>query len=116
MAYYDFIVTPAKTERLDEYKKLVKKSAKIWEKCGALSYAECVADDVKPGKATSFPQSLKLKPDETVVVAFIGFKSRKHRDAVWARMMKDPFMATFDMKTAPFDAKRMFFGGFKAIA
>ncbi len=115
MAYFDFMVIPAKADRMDEYKKLVAKSAKVWKKCGALSYMECAADDVKPGKSTSFPQSLKLKSDEVVVVAFIGFKSRKHRDQVWAKMMKDPFMATFDMKTAPFDAKRMYFGGFKSI-
>ena len=115
MAYFDFVVTPAKADRMDEYKKLIAKSAKVWKKCGALSYMECVADDVKPGKVTSFPQSLKLKTDEVVVVAFIGFKSRKHRDLVWARVMKEPFMASFDMKTAPFDAKRMYFGGFKAL-
>ncbi len=115
MAYFDFMVIPAKADRMGDYKKLVTKSAKVWKKCGALSYAECVADDVKPGKSTSFPRSLKLKTDEVAVVAFIGFKSRKHRDQVWARMMKDPFMAGFDMKAAPFDGKRMFFGGFKRI-
>ena len=115
MAYYDFMVTPAKLDRMADYKKLVAKSARVWKKHGALSYAECVADDVKPGKTTSFPQSLKLKPDEIVVAAFIGFKSRKHRDLVWSRVMKDPFMAGFDMASAPFDAKRMYFGGFKKI-
>ena len=115
MAYYDLMITPAKLDRMDEYKKLVAKSAKAWKKCGALSYFECVADDVKPGKVTSFPQSLKLKADEIVVAAVIGYKSRKHRDQVWAKMMKDPFMANFDMKTAPFDAKRMYFGGFKGL-
>ena len=116
MPYFDFMVVPAKADKMAEYKKLVLKSAKLWKKCGALSYMECAADDVKPGKTTSFPQSLKLKADEVAVVAFIGFKSRKHRDLVWAKVMKDPFMANFDMKTAPFDGKRMFYGGFKSIA
>jgi uncharacterized protein YbaA (DUF1428 family) len=116
MAYFDFMVTPVKTDRLGEYKKLATKSAKIWKKYGALSYTECIAEDVKPGKTTSFPQSLKLKADECTGVACIGYKSRKHRDQVWAKIMKDPFMANFDMKTAPFDAKRMYFGGFKRIA
>ncbi len=115
MAYFDFMVTPAKLDRMAEYKKLVSKSAKLWKKCGALTYMECVAEDVKPGKTTSFPQSLKLKSDEIVVVALIGYKSRKHRDQVWAKVMKDPFMANYDMKSAPFDAKRMFFGGFKKL-
>ncbi len=115
MAYYDFMVTPAKLDRMAEYKKLVAKSTKLWKKCGAVSYMECVAEDVKPGKVTSFPQSLKLKSDEIVVVCVIGYKSKKHRDQVWAKIMKDPFMANYDMKAAPFDAKRMFFGGFKPL-
>jgi uncharacterized protein YbaA (DUF1428 family) len=115
MAYFDFVVTPVKTERMDEYKKLVKKSAKIWKKYGAVSYRECIAEDVKPGKSTSFPQSLKLKADETVGVAYVEFKSRKHRDQAWAKVMKDPFMSNYDMKAAPFDAKRMFFGGFTSL-
>ena len=72
MAYYDFMVTPAKLDRMAEYKKLVAKSTKLWKKCGAVSYMECVAEDVKPGKVTSFPQSLKLKSDEIVVVCVIA--------------------------------------------
>ena len=84
-------------------------------KYGALSYMETVADDVKPGKTTSFPQSVKLKEGETVIFSWITYKSRKHRDEVNAKVMKDPFMASFDVKTAPFDGKRMFWGGFKKL-
>ena len=71
---------------------------------------------VKPGKRTSFPQSFKLKPDETVVFAYVVYNSRAHRDRVNAKVMKDPRLANMmDPKAMPFDAKRMFWGGFKAL-
>lgn len=116
MTYFDFMVTPVPKRKVAAYKALAKKSAKIWKTHGAISYAECIADDVKPGKVTSFPQSVKLKKDEVVATAYIGFKSKAHRGQVWKKIMKDPFMANFDMKKAPFDGRRMFFGGFKSVA
>jgi uncharacterized protein YbaA (DUF1428 family) len=116
MAYIDFVVTPVPKKKLAAYRKLCKKSAAIWKKHGAIAYAECLEDDVKPGKLTSFPQSLNLKKGEMVSTCYIVFKSKAHRAAVWKKMMKDPFFAEFDMKTAPFDAARMFFGGFKPVA
>jgi len=83
---------------------------------GALEYREAMADDVKPGKWTSFPQSVKLKPGETVVFAYIVYKSRAQRDRVMAKVMKDPRLAKMmDPKAMPFDARRMFFGGFKVL-
>jgi uncharacterized protein YbaA (DUF1428 family) len=80
-----------------------------------LQYTETVADDVKPGKLTSFPQSVKLKNDETVVFSWIVYKSRKHRDSVNKKVMSDPRIAGMDAKTMPFDGKRMFWGGFKGL-
>jgi uncharacterized protein YbaA (DUF1428 family) len=115
MAYYDFMVVPLSRSKLRAYKALVKESAKAWKECGAVSYVECIADDVKPGKITSFPQSVKLKKGEVVGTAIVEFKSKAHRAAVWKKIMKHPFMVNFDMKKAPFDGKRMFFGGFKPI-
>ena len=83
---------------------------------GALQYFECVADDVKPGKLTSFPQAVKLKKGETVFFSFIIYKSRKQRDTVNGKVMKDPRIAKYmDPKTMPFDGKRMFWGGFKGF-
>lgn len=116
MAYIDYMVTPVPVTRLAEYKALAKKSAKLWKQYGALSYSECIADDVKPGKVTSFPQSVKLKKGEVVATSHITYKSKAHRNAVWKKIMKDPFFATYDWKKAPFDGKRMFFGGFKTVA
>jgi uncharacterized protein YbaA (DUF1428 family) len=75
-----------------------------------------VADDVQFGKRTSFPRSVKQKPGETVVFAWITYKSRKQRDAVNKKVMKDKRLAAFmDPKKMPFDTRRMFWGGFKTI-
>jgi uncharacterized protein YbaA (DUF1428 family) len=91
-------------------------AGKVWREHGALEYRECVADDVKPGKLTSFPQSVKLKKGETVVFSWIVYKSRKHRDSVNAKVMKDPrITAMMNPKKMPFDGKRMFWGGFKTF-
>ena len=87
----------------------------IWREYGALEYHECVADDVKSGEVTSFPQAVKLKDDETVVFSWIVYKSRAQRDEVNAKVMNDPRMKDMDPKSLPFDGKRMFFGGFEPI-
>lgn len=116
MNYVDGFVVPVTTSRMAEYKRMAAKSAKVWMEWGALEYVECVADDVKPGKRTSFPQSVKLKADETVVFAYVVYKSRKHRDQVMAKVMKDPRMAAMmEVKDLPFNPQRMFFGGFKTL-
>ena len=113
--YIDFMVIPVPTANLKAYKAMVKKSAAAWKRAGALAYLEAIADDVKPGKVTSFPQSVKAKAGETVGCAYLMFKSKAHRNACWKKIMKDPFIANFDPKTMPFDGTRMFFGGFKPL-
>ncbi len=114
--YVDGFVVPVPVEHLQAYRQLARKAGKIWREHGALEYVECVADDVKPGKSTSFPQSVKLKDDEVVVFSWIAFSSRKARDRINAKVMSDPRLADMiDPKALPFDAKRMFFGGFKTL-
>jgi uncharacterized protein YbaA (DUF1428 family) len=116
MQYVDGFVLPVPQENLQAYRRLARKAGRIWREHGALEYRECVGDDVKKGKLTSFPQSVKLKPGETVVFAWIVFKSRAHRDRVNAKVMKDPRLADMmDPKAMPFDAKRMIYGGFKVV-
>jgi uncharacterized protein YbaA (DUF1428 family) len=116
MSYVDGFVVPVPKKSLPAYRRMALKAGKIWKEHGALEYRECVADDVKPGKVTSFPQSVKLKPGETVVFAWIVYKSRAHRDRVNAKVMKDPRLSSMmDPKAMPFDAKRMFWGGFKVM-
>ena len=116
MSYVDGFVLPVPKENLPAYRRMAKKCAAIWREHGALQVCESVGDDVKVGKVTSFPQSVKLKPGETVVFSWIVFKSRAHRDLVNAKVMKDPRLAsTMDPKAMPFDAKRMIHGGFSVV-
>ena len=116
MSYVDGFVVPVPKKKLKDYFAMARKVGKVWKDHGALDYVECVADDVKVGKRTSFPRSVKLKRGETVVFAYIVYKSRKQRDGVMAKVMKDKRLAKMmDPKAMPFDAKRMFWGGFKPI-
>lgn len=116
MAYVDGFVLPVPIAKLAAYRKMARKAGKVWIEHGALAVTECVADDVEPGKHTSFPQSVKLKKDETVVFAWIVFPSRKARDKINAKVMADPRLAKMMAgKDMPFDGKRMFWGGFKPI-
>jgi uncharacterized protein YbaA (DUF1428 family) len=114
--YVDGFVVPVPKKRIGAYRALARKAGKIWREYGALEYVECVADDVKPGKWTSFPQSVKLKPNEVVWFSYIVYKSRKARDRINAAVMKDKRLANMiDPKQMPFDGKRMFWGGFKSM-
>jgi len=114
MTYVDGFVVPVPRKNLKAYLAMAKKAAKVWKDHGALDYKECVADDVKPGKWTSFPQSVKLKKGETVFFSYIVYKSRAARDKCMAKVMKDPRLAEMmDPKKMPFDGKRMIFGGFE---
>lgn len=114
--YVDGFVLPVPRKNLKAYQKMARLAAKVWRDHGALEYIECVADDVKKGKVTSFPQSVKLKAGETVVFAWIVYKSRAHRDRVNAKVMKDPRLASMmNPQAMPFDAMRMFWGGFKTF-
>jgi uncharacterized protein YbaA (DUF1428 family) len=53
-------------------------------------------------------------PDEVVVFAWITYPSREARDAINAKVMADPRLKG-SMENAPFDGKRMIFGGFEAF-
>jgi uncharacterized protein YbaA (DUF1428 family) len=116
MRYVDGFVIPVPKKKLAEYKRVARLAGKVWRDHGALEFLECVADDVKVGKRTSFPRSVKLKPSETVVFSWIVYKSRAHRDRVNAAVMKDKRMARMMQPGGvPFDGKRMIFGGFKVM-
>ncbi|MGH6736051.1 MAG: DUF1428 domain-containing protein [Methyloceanibacter sp.] len=113
MPYVDGFIVAVPKKNVDAYKRLARKAGKIWKEFGALEFKECIADDVKKGKLTSFPRSVKMKPNETVFFSYIVYKSRKDRDRISAKAMKDKRLAGMDMKNMPFDAKRMIYGGFK---
>lgn len=116
MYYVDGFVLAVPSKNLKAYRALALKAAKVWRDHGAVEYVECVADDVKKGKWTSFPQSVKLKKGEVVVFSWITYKSRKDRDRILKKVMKDPRLASMmDPAALPFDGKRMIYGGFKTI-
>ena len=115
MVYVDGFVVPVPKKKVQAYRRLAQKAGKVWREHGALEFRECIADDVKVGKLTSFPRSVKLKPSETLMFSWITYKSRAHRDRVNAKVMKDKRIAGMDLKLMPFDAKRTIYGGFKVI-
>jgi len=116
MPYVDGFIVPVPKKNVAAYRSIARKAGKVWKEHGALEYHECVADDVKKGKWTSFPRSVKLKANETVVFSYIVYKSRKSRDKILAKVMKDPRLAKMMQPGAmPFDGKRMIYGGFKSI-
>ena len=117
MAHYvDGFVVPVPKRKLAAYRALARKAGKIWREHGALEYVECVGDDVKPGKSTSFPQSVKLKDGEVVVFAYITYANKRDRDRINKLVMSDPRLTSMmDPKKLPFDGKRMFWGGFKKL-
>ena len=116
MKYVDGYVLPVPKKNLTAYRRMAQKAGKVWREHGALEFRECVGDDLKTKMATSFPRTIKLRPGETVIFSWIVFKSRAHRDAVNAKVMKDPRLAKMmDMKAMPFDSKRMVYGGFKVV-
>ncbi|WP_149195132.1 DUF1428 domain-containing protein [Luteimonas suaedae] len=115
MSYVDGFLLAVPKAKLAAYKALARKAGKIWMEYGATQYVECVADDVEPGKVTSFPRAVKLKEDEVVVFSYIVYKSRTQRDRINKKVMADPRLAGMDPKTLPFDGKRMIWGGFKGL-
>lgn len=112
MAYVDGFLLAVPKDKLDDYKKMAQLGAEAWMGYGALSYVECIGDDVPYGELTSFPRAVQAKDDEVVIFSWITYKSREDRDAISAKVMKDPRFEEW-MSKMPFDGKRMIYGGFK---
>jgi uncharacterized protein YbaA (DUF1428 family) len=114
--YVDGFVLPVPTKNLAAYRKMAQKASRIWRDHGALEYRECVAEDMEVKVGLPFPRGIKAKADETIVFAWIVYKSRADRDRVNAKVMKDPRLTEdMDLKAMPFDCKRMIYGGFKVF-
>lgn len=114
--YVDGYVLPVPKTKIATYRRIAQKAAKIWREHGALEYRECAGDDLAVKWGVPFPRQMKTKPSETVIFAWIVFKSKAHRDRVNAKVMKDPRLAAMcDPKDMPFDCRRMVYGGFKVL-
>ncbi len=114
MSYVDGFVIPIPKKNLPAYRRMAQIAGKIWRKHGALDYKECVGDDLESKYGMAFPRLTKLKRGETVVFAFIVYKSRTHRDRVNAAVMREIEKMKWPAKM-PFDIKRMVYGGFKVL-
>lgn len=114
--YVDGFVIPIPKTKVKAYKKMAKMGRDTWMKHGALAYFECLADDINPAYGTSFLKMAQTKKNETVIFAFIVFKSKAHRKQVNAKVHKEfsqmPGAENFSM---PFDVSKMAFGGFKTM-
>ena len=114
MAYVDGFVVPVPKANLDDYLAMSRSCGAVWREYGALEFRECVGDDVKPGKLTSFPQAVDLQDGEVVVFSWIVYESRAKRDEINDKVMKDPRLADMmDPSKLPFDGKRMIYGGYE---
>jgi len=116
MSYVDGYVLPVPTKNLDAYRRLAQQASAIWREHGAIAYRECVGEDLEPKVGPGFPNGLQVQPGETVVFAYIVFRSREHRDEVNGKVMQDPRIAGMcDVQQMPFDCQRMLYGGFQTI-
>jgi uncharacterized protein YbaA (DUF1428 family) len=115
MPYVDGFVLAVPKKKVQAYRRMAQQAGKLWRKNGALEFRECVGDDLKVTMGVPFTRMAKLKRGETVFFSYIVYKSRAHRDRVNAKVMKDPSMKNMDMKSMPFDVKRMAYGGFKVL-
>ena len=114
--YVDGFVMPLPKANVDRYREIARTAGELWMEHGALEYKECLAEDVSVGEVTSFPRSVKLEDDETVIFAWIGYESRQHRDEVNAKVMADDRMkAMMDPAGEIADYKRMIYGGFESL-
>jgi uncharacterized protein YbaA (DUF1428 family) len=114
MAYVDGFVLAVPKAKLDSYEAMAKTAGAMWMEYGALSYVECIGDDVPYGERTSFPRAVQATEDEIVVFSWIVYPSREARDAINAKVMADPRMKGFETNM-PFDGKRLIYGGFKIL-
>ena len=114
--YVDGFLLPVPKKKVNAYRTMARKAGKVWRDHGAVEFRECVGDDLNQKWASNFPKLLKTKPSETVFFSWIVFKSRKDRDRINKKVMKDPRLAKMmDSKSMPFDMKRVAMGGFKVV-
>src|SRR5438552_495771 len=105
--YVDGYVIPLPKRKIGDYRRIAELAAEVWRDHGALEYWECVGDDLDVKGQVRFPHLINSTPEETVVFAWVVFKSREHRDEVNAQVMKDSRLAKIDSNAMPFDCKRM---------
>lgn len=115
MVYVDGFLLVVPKKKLSAYTAIAKKAGKVWRAHGALEYRECAGEDMTTACGVPFPKVVKAKASECVVFSWIVYKSRKHRDAVNAKVMQDPRILAMMNTPMPFDMTRMSHGGFDVL-
>ena len=114
--YVDGFVLPVPKKKVEIYRKISRLAGRVWRDHGAIEYRECCGEDLRVKMGVAFPKLAKAKSGETVFFSWITYKSRKHRDQVNAKVMKDPRLAKMmGGEAMPFDMKRMSYGGFEIV-
>lgn len=114
MTYADGFILAVPKAKLDAYKDMARTAGAVWKEYGAISYVECIGDDVPYGELTSFPRAVQAREDEVVIFSWITYESRARRDEINAKIMSDPRMQGEEWKEI-FDGKRMIWGGFEVF-
>jgi alkaline phosphatase len=116
--YVDGFVIPIRKSRVADYKKIARKACKVWMDHGALAYFESVGEELEPkgmpGVVQTFPKLARTRTGETVIFAWVLYKSKAHRNAVNKKVLADKRI-TDGPTEMPFDMKRMSVGGFSVI-
>jgi len=116
MAYVDGFVIPLPKAKVGEYRLIAAQAGEVWKEHGALEYRECVGDDLSPQDMLPFGRGVDATDEETVIFAWITYRSRQHRDEVNAKAMADPRLApSMEPGAMPFDPARMLYGGFNVL-
>jgi uncharacterized protein YbaA (DUF1428 family) len=112
MSYIDGFVIAVPAANKDAYRELAATVAPVFKEHGALRLVECWGDDVPDGKITDFRRAVQAEAGENVVFSWIVWPSKAVRDGAHKKVMEDPRMPK---GAAPFDGKRMIFGGFEVL-
>jgi uncharacterized protein YbaA (DUF1428 family) len=114
--YVDGFVLPLPKDKIEDYRKLAEVASQVWREYGALDYRECILEEDKVETGISFPKLANVKEGETVVFAYITYKSKADRDIILPKVMADSRLANCcNPETMPFDGSRMTYGGFETL-
>jgi uncharacterized protein YbaA (DUF1428 family) len=117
MKYVDGFLVVVPKGKMSAYTALAKKAARLWKRHGALEYRECAGDDLRGPCGIPFDKRAAARKGDVVVLAWIVYRSRAHRDRVNAKVMADPRLAAMcSPDSMPFDMARMSHGGFRVFA
>ena len=118
MSYIDGFVIAVPTANKQKFIEHARLGDSVFTDHGATRVVECWADDVSEGKVTDFGKAVLAKEDESVVFSWIEWPDKETRDAAMKKLMSDDFSDERMDPTknpAPFDGKRLIYGGFKPI-